>query len=97
MIRRLLPLLSTLKPTRLGVLFAVLLGLGVGFWQWGRPPQPRVVLEKLGDCHLHAPVFSPDGRNLVTVQDPDADSLFVTLWDARTGKKGAAFLKGNPP
>ena len=34
MIRRVLPFLSALKPTRLGVLFAVLAGLGVGFWQW---------------------------------------------------------------
>jgi hypothetical protein len=33
--------LSGLRPTRLGVLLAVLIGFGVGFWQWGKPPKPR--------------------------------------------------------
>jgi len=36
--RKFRSLLSPLKPTRLGILFAVLIGFGVGFWQWGQPP-----------------------------------------------------------
>jgi uncharacterized protein (TIGR03067 family) len=44
--------LSALKPTRLGVLFAVLIGLGVGFWQWIQPPRPRVVRRRIVTCLL---------------------------------------------
>src|SRR6516162_3083073 len=95
MIHRLLPFLSALKPTRLGVLFAVLVGLGVGFWQWGRPPRPRVVIENLrlefGWC-----VFSPDGRTLAIVQNrPNSDRLIhsLSLWDVITGQKKSDLLK----
>src|SRR5262245_56835995 len=66
MIHRLLPYLSALRPTRLGVLFAVLVGLGVGFWQWLQPPRPRVVLQNLGR-DIKA-VFSPDSRALAIIE-----------------------------
>jgi hypothetical protein len=93
MIHRVLAFLSTIKPTRLGVLFAVLIGLGVGFWQWGQPPRPRVVLENLGsDLHVY---FSPDGRTLATVCTKDSASIyFLALWDVETGLKKADLFKG---
>jgi len=85
MIHRILPFVSAIKPTRLGVLFAVLIGLGVGFWQWGRPPRPRVVLKDLGTFpHGH---FSPNGRTLATVHMPEEDEFTVTLWDAESGQR----------
>ena len=95
MIHRLLPFLSALKPTRLGVLFAVLIGMGVGFWQWGRPPRPRVVLEGLGDSLVH-PLFSPDGQ-LVTFHEGDADrgTSYLTLWNSQTGERKVDFHKGS--
>jgi len=90
MFHRLLSFLSAIKPTRLGVLFAVLVGVGVGFWQWGRPPRPRVVLEKVGQRIVLQPFFSPDGQGLVAFHrcDPsNSDFLNLTLWDARNGRK----------
>jgi WD40 repeat protein len=95
--RRLRSLLSALKPTRLGVLFAVLIGVGVGFWQWGRPPRPRVVLENLqGGLDTY---FSRDGRILATVHciDPDEPDYLLTLWDARTGRKKLELSRGQGP
>jgi WD40 repeat protein len=86
MFHRLLPLLSALKPTRLGVLFAVLVGLGVGFWQWGRPPRPRVVLE----VALRFFCFSPDGQTLLIEDWGDQDCL-LTFWDVRTGQMRQKF------
>jgi WD40 repeat protein len=74
--------LSALKPTRLAVLFAVLIGLGVGFWQWRQPPQPRVVLENVG---LHAQGhFSPDGQTLAIVH---AEPYSLTLWNIQSGQR----------
>jgi WD40 repeat protein len=93
MIHRLLPFLSALKPTRLGVLFAVLVGLGVGFWQWGRPPRPRVVLETpAGSFYtIFAPgYFSPNGRLLLTVHNTKPHVLnrtYFAVWDIQTGQK----------
>jgi WD40 repeat protein len=78
--------LSALKPTRLGVLFAVLIGFGVGFWQWIQPPRPRVVLETLGErVWIY---FSPDGQTLATVvvNNTSAERL-LTLWDINSGQK----------
>ena len=83
--------LSALWPTRLGVLFAVLIGLGVGFWQWSRPPRPRVVLEDMGSRSfgLPGPFFSSDGRLVVIFHKDPGDLHFfsLTLWDAQTGQK----------
>jgi hypothetical protein len=88
---RLRSLLSALKPTRLGVLFAVLVGLGVGFWQWNRPLQPRVVLEDMGrrSFRLPGPYFSPDGRIVAIFHKDPGDLHFfsLTLWDAQTGER----------
>jgi WD40 repeat protein len=92
---RLRSFLSALRPTRLGVLFAVLIGFGVGFWQWGQPPRPRVVLENLGEILHHSgfdPLFSPDGRTLATVhttkeEDHSKRQIIVTLWEVSTGQK----------
>ncbi|HMF17763.1 MAG TPA: hypothetical protein VKE98_11190 [Gemmataceae bacterium] len=92
---RLRALLSALKPTPLAVLFAVLVGLGVGFWQWGRPPQPRVVLENLG-AFPHG-CFSPDGRTLATVHMPEEDEFAVSLWDAESGRKKHDLFTGEWP
>jgi WD40 repeat protein len=72
--------LSPLKPTRLGVLFAVLIGFGVGFWQWGRPPRPRVVLDTGPGPRAY---FSPDGQTLVIVHGEDP--YYLALWDVKTG------------
>jgi WD40 repeat protein len=91
MIRRLLPFLSALKPTRLGVLFAVLVGLGVGLWQWNRPPQPRAVLENIDDYHVQF-LFSSDGKNLAT-----ASTNSLTLWDTYSGEKRFVLLKDDHP
>ena len=95
---RLRSLLSALKPTRLGVLFAVLVGLGVGFWQWNRPPQPRVALENV-EWLSAAHQFSPDGQTLAISQpiDPDGSNVFFSLWDAQTGVKKVDLFKGAPP
>jgi len=96
MIRRLLPLLSAIKPTRLAVLFAVLVGLGVGFWQSSRPPRPRVVLEKVGQKIVLRPFFSPDGQGLVAFHrcdPPNADSLNLTLWDVQNGRKKVDYFQ----
>src|SRR6266849_1385650 len=86
--------LSALKPTRLGVLFAVLAGLGVGFWQWGQPPRPRVVLEDL-DYGLQV-YFSPDGRTVATAEGVQVHTSvfdwFLTLWDVDSGQKKTKFL-----
>jgi WD40 repeat protein len=79
---RICSFLSALKPTRLGVLFAVLVGLGVGFWQWGRPPRPRVVVQ-VADLRFFC--FSPDGQTLLIEDCGDKDCL-VTFWDVRTGQ-----------
>jgi WD40 repeat protein len=95
---RLRSLLSALKPTRLGVLFAVLIGVGVGFWQWGRPPRPRVVLEKLS--YDHWAYFSPDGEILAIIHlDPESDKNFflTTLWDVNTATKKHTLCKGEMP
>jgi WD40 repeat protein len=84
---RLRSLLSALKPTRLGVLFAVLIGVGVGFWQWGRPPQPRVVLDIPDLLHFF---LSPDGCTLaIMTDDPKKDAYRtpLTLWDVQSAKK----------
>ena len=93
---RLRSFLSALRPTRLGVLFAVLIGLGVGFWQWGRPPRPRVEIENLrldfGWC-----VFSPNGRTLAIAENsPNSGDWVVrslSLWDVFTGQKKLHLLK----
>ena len=96
MIRRLLPFLAALKPTRLGVLFAVLIGLGVGFWQWGRPPRPRVVLGDIDPDPGFKAYFSPDGRMVGTVagihapKDEEYD-FYLTLWETDTGRKLTRF------
>jgi WD40 repeat protein len=94
--RRLRSFLSALKPTRFGVLFAVLVGLGVGFWQWNRSPRPRVLLENLGP-DLTA-IFSPDGRMLAThyrkTQLEGPSSCVLTLWDVDTGRKKNDLFKG---
>ena len=90
MIRRLLPFLFALKPTRLGVLFAVLVGLGVGLWQWGQPPRPRMVLEKLD--HEFKAHFSTDGRTLAII-DGRRFNNSLTLWDVRTGQKKRTLCK----
>jgi hypothetical protein len=82
---RLRSFLSALKPTRLGVLVAVLVGLGVGFWQWLQPPRPRVVLEKVGGKIALRPFFCPDGQGLVIFHrcdTPNGDFFDLTLWDA---------------
>ena len=95
---RLRSLLSALKPTRLGVLFAVLLGLGVGFWQWARPPRPRAMLEHLG--HDPQAYFSPDGEILAIIHpDPESDkNLFLTtLWDVNTATKTHSLARGEMP
>jgi WD40 repeat protein len=99
-LQRLRSLLSALKPTRLGVLYAVLVGLGVGFWQWNRPPQPRVVLGKFGEGSSVRVHFSPDACKVVTVhhkQPPDIDYHYLTLWDAQTGQKEFDFFTGKAP
>jgi WD40 repeat protein len=83
-------LLSALKPTWLAVLFAVLIGFGVGFWQWIQPPRPRVVLENLGEGDNV--VFSPDGKTLGIVQGLYDYSL--TLWNVETGKNKAQLSLG---
>src|SRR6516225_3030775 len=91
---------SALKPTRLGVLFAALIGFGVGFWQWGRPPQPRVVLQKFGEFSALRVYFSADARKLVTVhhkEPPDIDYYYLTLWDVQTGQKEFDFFEGRAP
>jgi WD40 repeat protein len=90
--------LSALKPTRLGALFAVLIGFGVGFWQWGQPPQPRVVVENV-DWLWAAHQFSPDGRTVAISQpiDPDGRNVFFSLWDAQTGAKKVDLFKGEQP
>ena len=95
-------ILSALKPTRLGILFAVLIGLGVGFWQWGQPPEPRVVLENLGNGHTqraHPVYFSPDGGILATFHQEGhgAPDFLLTLWDVATGKKKLDLFKGYEP
>jgi WD40 repeat protein len=91
--------LSALRPTRLAVLFAVLVGLGVGLWQWNQPPkpQPRAVLEKLGDAASLQVEFSPNGQNLATVHHYElhkCDFYHLTLWDAQTGRKKLDFFEG---
>jgi WD40 repeat protein len=98
MIHRLLPFLSALKPTRLGVLFAVLIGVGVGFWQWNRPPQPRVALENV-EWLSAAHQFSPDGQTLAISQPihPESSNVLFSLWDAQTGAKKVDLFKGEPP
>lgn len=89
---RLRSFLSAIKPTRLGVLFAVLIGFGVGFWQWGKPPKPRVVLENLGN--QFRPFFSPDGRTcLILSRDPDNREFLVANWDLQTGQKQHELFK----
>jgi WD40 repeat protein len=95
---RLRSLLSALKPTRLGVLFAVLIGVSVGFWQWRRPPQPRAVLENLS--YGHRAYFSPDGEILAIIHlDPESDKNFflTTLWDVNTATKKHSLCKGEMP
>lgn len=86
---RLRSFLSAMKPTRLGVLFAVLIGFGVGFWQWNRPPRPRVVLKE--DREILRTFFSPNGKDVVTVEmfqgNLEGGSYSLTLWDAKTGVK----------
>jgi hypothetical protein len=84
MIHRLLPFLSALKPTRLGVLFAVLIGFGVGFWEWGKPPQPRLVLEKVGKGITT--YFSPDGGTLATTSAKSSGKCSLALWDFHSGQ-----------
>jgi WD40 repeat protein len=82
---RLRSLLSALKPTRLGFLFAVLIGLGVGFWQWSRPPRPRSVIENVG---FHARgQFSPDSQTLAIVHGEPERGGFLTLWNIQTGER----------
>ena len=73
--------LSGLKPTRFAVLFAVLIGFGVGFWQWIQPPQPRLVLENLGKRAWT--YFSPDGKTLAII----SGEFSLDLWDIHTGQK----------
>lgn len=94
---RLRSFLSALRPTRLGVLFAVLIGLGVGFWQWGKPPKPRVVIENLGlDPWAY---FSPKGKIVAIVILPESDKDFylTTLWDLNTTTKIHSLCKGEGP
>jgi WD40 repeat protein len=96
-LHRLRSLLSALKPTRLGVLFAVLVGLGVGFWQWIQPPRPRVVIAAC--CYPY--VFSPDGQTLATVVLENKSGFLIpstlTLWNAQTGHKTLDLFKGRWP
>jgi WD40 repeat protein len=75
-------LLTFLKPRRLGVFFSVLIGLGVGFWQWGQPPRPRVVVDIGFGPRGY---FSPNGQNLATVHGNDP--FYLALWDVETGRK----------
>jgi WD40 repeat protein len=97
---RLRSFLSALRPTRLGVLFAVLIGLGVGFWQWGKPPKPRVVLENFGPYAVHHASFSPDGRTLGTIRleiprrSDTGNRCSLTLWDVDTGQKKMDLFNG---
>jgi WD40 repeat protein len=88
--------LSAIKPTWLGVLFAVLIGLGVGFWQWNRPPRPRVVLENLDPDPAFKAYFSPDGRTIGTVAGIQAVKeweydYYLTLWETDTGRQITRF------
>ena len=92
--------LSALRPTRLGVLFAVLAGLGVGFWQWNRPPRPRVVLESLGNIGLTGPLrtyFSPDGQLLAIASVDLSGECSLTLWDSHSGDKRCELFQGQCP
>ena len=100
-------LLSALRPTRLGVLFAVLIGLGVGFWQWLQPPRQRAVLNV---CPISAAAeqdtygmyvdsrprafFSPDGRTLAILHWRDC-CAFLSLWDVDTGEKKFDLFRGS--
>ena len=91
---RLRSLLSALKPTRLGVLFAVLIGVGVGFWQWGRPPQPRVVLENLGVAGQA--YFSPDGQTPALIHQEFTNRQYcLTLCDVNAGLRKHELLRGS--
>jgi WD40 repeat protein len=73
--------LFALKPTRLGVLFAVLAGLGVGFWQWSRPPRPRVVLKGLEEQEQAC--FWPDNQTLAIRYFVPNEGYSMTLFDVR--------------
>jgi WD40 repeat protein len=90
-----------MRPTRLGVLFAVLIGLGAGFWQWGQPPRPRVVLENPGIFlqFRSSPTFSPDGRMLATVhrKNDGWNDFYLVLWDLETEEKILDLLTGEWP
>jgi WD40 repeat protein len=81
-------ILLALRPTRVSFLLAVLVAVGVGFWQLGRPLVPRVVVEH--DPSILA-VFSPDGRSVASVRAlgfPDTvKACFLTVWDVKTGEK----------
>jgi WD40 repeat protein len=88
--RLLRKLLSALKPTQLSLLFAALIGLGVGFWQWNRPPRPRVVIENL-DYGSRA-LFTAGGGTVAIYRDTG-----TTLWDLDTGQKKPNSFKGLNP
>jgi WD40 repeat protein len=90
---RLRLLLSALRTNRLGVLFAVLIGLGVGFWQWGKPPKPRIVLENVGP--RPKVYFAPDGRALATWSGEDYPHYSLTLWNGHTGEKKLDLYQGH--
>jgi WD40 repeat protein len=83
-------ILSALRPTRLGVLFAMLIGLGVGFWQWGKPPKPRVVLENRGP--VTEVIFSPDGQTLAIIEG-DRFNHSLALWNVSAGRKELDLFK----
>ena len=82
--------LSALKPTRLGVLFAVLIGIGVGFWQWGQPPRPRVMLDNLGQRAWT--YFSPDEKTLAII----CGEFSLDLFDIHSGQKKINLFQNQP-
>src|SRR5271156_966976 len=54
------------------------------------PPRPRSVLQ-LDDSPMYAPMFSPDGKLLLTIHGvagPDPfEKCELVLWDLATGKR----------
>jgi len=93
LMHRLRSFLSALRPTRLAVLFGVLIGLGVGFWCWGQPPRPRAVLENVGlGSQVH---LAPDGRSLAIWSGEDFSHYSLALWNGQTGEKKFDLYKGH--
>jgi WD40 repeat protein len=84
--------LSALKPARLDVLFGVLIGFGVGFWQWIQPPRPRVVIENVGLLSGWC-LFSPDGSTFAIAKGGLRGANSLSLWDVVDGHKKSELLK----